>query len=282
MAPELLNDYYEHRDLADVYSLGVSVYEMARGVDLEGEGSFFLLALRDDAKLDATQYSRGFRQLLQEMLREDPTQRPTARALLEHPAVAGARTLVGWSGGGGGGGGGAHAHSLATPRTLGEPHAERPSSGQQHDVVGGLPTARSDMPGSRIVFGTPGLGAGSGGHSTGPRAVAVRSGGSISGPYTPPDLPAQKLREQVRVCVCACVCMCVCVVCVCACACVRVCLCVCGCVCVRVCLCVSVCVCVCVSVCLCLCACVCVSVCLCACQCLRVSVCLRAGGCMCV
>ena len=68
---------------ADIFSLGLSVYELARGgrYKLPKQGAEFS-RLREEPLPDLPHHSREFLQLLRHMVHIDPTRRPTAEHMV--------------------------------------------------------------------------------------------------------------------------------------------------------------------------------------------------------
>ncbi|KAL6778823.1 hypothetical protein ACKKBF_B04480 [Auxenochlorella protothecoides x Auxenochlorella symbiontica] len=78
---------------ADIWSLGISAIEMARGEPPRGEVSSFRLLfmiVRDEPPSLEGPFSTEFKDFVWQCLRKDPTQRPSPADLLHHPFVAGA------------------------------------------------------------------------------------------------------------------------------------------------------------------------------------------------
>jgi len=74
-------------DRADIFSLGATAFELARGAPLPSHGDEYQALRR--GKLPALHgFSVSFQQMVAGMMREDPTARPTARALLKSQALA--------------------------------------------------------------------------------------------------------------------------------------------------------------------------------------------------
>ena len=87
MAPELLQDKYSNLTAADIFSLGLTVYELARGEELPSTGELFR-ALRDGKMPPLKGYSAQFNEILQNMAHPDPDERPKADVLRSMARVA--------------------------------------------------------------------------------------------------------------------------------------------------------------------------------------------------
>ena len=69
-------------DRADVFSLGATSYELARGAPLPATGEEYQSLRRGRLDTLPPGFSPGFRALLERLVREDPAARPTARGVL--------------------------------------------------------------------------------------------------------------------------------------------------------------------------------------------------------
>ena len=69
-------------DRADVFSLGATSYELARGAPLPATGEEYQSLRRGRLETLPPGFSPGFRALLERLVREDPAARPTARGVL--------------------------------------------------------------------------------------------------------------------------------------------------------------------------------------------------------
>ncbi|KAK9035540.1 hypothetical protein V6N11_077579 [Hibiscus sabdariffa] len=82
MPQEILNENYDHLDKVDIFSLGVTIYELIRGSPLPESGAQFLR----EGKLPLLPgYSLQFQNLLKAMVDHDPVRRPSAKELVENP-----------------------------------------------------------------------------------------------------------------------------------------------------------------------------------------------------
>ncbi|XVE73284.1 hypothetical protein DITRI_Ditri11bG0105200 [Diplodiscus trichospermus] len=82
MPQEILNENYDHLDKVDIFSLGVTIYELIRGSPLPESGPQFL----GDGKLPLLPgHSLQFQNLLKAMVDQDPVRRPSAKELVENP-----------------------------------------------------------------------------------------------------------------------------------------------------------------------------------------------------
>ncbi|EOX94999.1 Kinase WEE1 isoform 2 [Theobroma cacao] len=82
MPQEILNENYDHLDKVDIFSLGVTIYELIRGSPLQESGRQFLR----EGKLPLLPgHSIQFQNLLKVMVDQDPVRRPSAKELIENP-----------------------------------------------------------------------------------------------------------------------------------------------------------------------------------------------------
>ncbi|XP_021280806.1 wee1-like protein kinase isoform X2 [Herrania umbratica] len=82
MSQEILNENYDHLDKVDIFSLGVTIYELIRGSPLPESGHQFLR----EGKLPLLPgHSLQFQNLLKVMVDQDPVRRPSAKELIENP-----------------------------------------------------------------------------------------------------------------------------------------------------------------------------------------------------
>ncbi|KAF8044964.1 hypothetical protein N665_5926s0001 [Sinapis alba] len=84
MPQEILNENYEHLDKVDIFSLGVTVYELIRGSPLT-ESRNKSLNIKEGKLPLLPGHSLQLQQLLKTMMDRDPIRRPSARELMEHP-----------------------------------------------------------------------------------------------------------------------------------------------------------------------------------------------------
>ncbi|KAK8878067.1 hypothetical protein M9Y10_004830 [Tritrichomonas musculus] len=89
MAPELIQGY-EYGTEVDIWSLGIMCIEMAEGVppylDEQPMRALYLIVVNGVKGLsDRDNWSSEFNDLIDSCLQVDPSKRPTAHALLEHP-----------------------------------------------------------------------------------------------------------------------------------------------------------------------------------------------------
>ncbi|KAL9247179.1 hypothetical protein vseg_020637 [Gypsophila vaccaria] len=88
MPQEILNEKYDHLDKVDIYSLGVSFYELLQGSSLRDTE---YQALKEGRLPFLPRNSLHFRNLLKAMVDPDPTKRPSAKELIQNPIFS--RTL---------------------------------------------------------------------------------------------------------------------------------------------------------------------------------------------
>ncbi|KAL3517463.1 hypothetical protein ACH5RR_020052 [Cinchona calisaya] len=90
MPQEILNENYDCLDKVDIFSMGITIYELVRGSSLPESGTQ-LLNLREGKLPLMPGHSMQFQNLLKVMMDPDPTRRPSARELLENPIFERAR-----------------------------------------------------------------------------------------------------------------------------------------------------------------------------------------------
>jgi len=85
MAPEVITKGSGYNFKADIWSLGITIYEMATGnppfADQEGMKAIFLIPRNPPARLEGA-YSAGLKDVVAQCLNELPEERPTAEELL--------------------------------------------------------------------------------------------------------------------------------------------------------------------------------------------------------
>lgn len=86
LAKELLAENYEHLTKADVFSLGITIHEIASCNELPKNGEAWH-TLRDGSPPHLPRYSANINSLIELMLHPDPKMRPTALGILGHPAL---------------------------------------------------------------------------------------------------------------------------------------------------------------------------------------------------
>ncbi|KAL0797296.1 hypothetical protein Bca101_052470 [Brassica carinata] len=84
MPQEILNENYEHLDKVDIFSLGVTVYELIRGSPLT-ESRNKSMNIKEGKLPLLPGHSLQLQQLLKTMMDREPSRRPSARELMEHP-----------------------------------------------------------------------------------------------------------------------------------------------------------------------------------------------------
>lgn len=83
MPLEVLNSDHSNLTKTDMFSLGASVYELARNLPLPGTGPTFQ-AIREGKLMILPGFSTAFQQLVKDLLHHDPELRPSADELLRH------------------------------------------------------------------------------------------------------------------------------------------------------------------------------------------------------
>ena len=94
LAKELLAENYGNLTKADIFSTGIMVHELASCNPLPMNGDEWH-KLRDGAAPHLPRYSANFNSLIESMLHPDPMQRPSANAVLSHPALVQERKVPG-------------------------------------------------------------------------------------------------------------------------------------------------------------------------------------------
>ncbi|GMH25993.1 hypothetical protein Nepgr_027836 [Nepenthes gracilis] len=84
MPQEILNETYDHLDKVDIFSLGVSMYEVLRGSPLPDSGPQ-ILNLREGKLSLLPTFSLQLQNLLKVMVDPDPNRRPSAKEIVENP-----------------------------------------------------------------------------------------------------------------------------------------------------------------------------------------------------
>jgi len=83
---EILQENYSHLTKADIFSLGLTIYEMACGGPLPKNGEEWH-AIRQGRLPYLGRYSIELHSLLEQMIHPDPAQRPSTQTLTQHPVL---------------------------------------------------------------------------------------------------------------------------------------------------------------------------------------------------
>ncbi|KAH3728006.1 wee1-like protein kinase 1-A isoform X2 [Dreissena polymorpha] len=86
LASEILAENYEHLSKADIFSLGLTIYELGGGGPLPKNGEAWQ-AIRRGELPELSHYTTELNYLLRSMVKCDPRERPTALAITQHPAL---------------------------------------------------------------------------------------------------------------------------------------------------------------------------------------------------
>lgn len=86
LSKEILAEDYDHLSKADIFSLGLTIYELGGGYDLPKNGEAWH-AIRRGELPDLPQYSEELNQLIKSMVHENPIERPSAATICHQPVL---------------------------------------------------------------------------------------------------------------------------------------------------------------------------------------------------
>jgi protein-serine/threonine kinase len=91
MAPEVITEGALYNTKADIWSLGVTIYEIATGnppyADQEAMRAIMLIPRQKPARLEGSQYSPALKDFVAQCLDENPNERPSAEELMKHKFI---------------------------------------------------------------------------------------------------------------------------------------------------------------------------------------------------
>ncbi|XP_034666240.1 wee1-like protein kinase [Drosophila subobscura] len=87
LAKEILNGNYSNLFSADIFSLGITLFEVANRMPLPKNGQMWH-SLRDGKVPYLSTLSKEFNDLIGQMMHPDPDQRPTSQSIIRHPFLS--------------------------------------------------------------------------------------------------------------------------------------------------------------------------------------------------
>ncbi|ODV92446.1 hypothetical protein CANCADRAFT_20474, partial [Tortispora caseinolytica NRRL Y-17796] len=96
MAPEVITEGASYNSKADIWSLGITVYEIATGnppfAEVEAMRAIFLIPRSPPARLEGSKYSPEVKEFIALCLDEEPDSRPSAEGLMKSRFIRNSKT----------------------------------------------------------------------------------------------------------------------------------------------------------------------------------------------